>query len=54
MERIINNKNINKTQNENYKNKLENIQKRMKDLLNIYSYLLSNKIKIESKITNNE
>ena len=44
---IINN-NINKKQVKNnnieYKNKLENIKVRMKDLLNIYNFLLRNKI----------
>lgn len=47
-ERIIY-KNMKKTQKDNYKNKLENIQIRMKNLLNKYSYLLSNKVKIEYK-----
>ena len=45
-ERIIY-KNGKKIQKDNYKNKLENIQIRMKNLLNKYSYLLSNKVKIE-------
>jgi len=57
-ERIFENKNININKNinqkDNYKNKLENIQKRMKDLLNVYSYLLSNKIKIESNKSSNK
>ena len=33
----------------NYKDRLNNIQIRMKELFNIFSYLLNNKIKIESK-----
>ena len=47
-EKIINGT-IKKIQKDNYKNRLENIQTRMKNLLNIYSYLLSNKVKIEYK-----
>ena len=47
-ERNIINNNINKKQIKNnnieYKSKLENIKVRMKDLLNIYNFLLTNKI----------
>ena len=39
----------NKNKNINYKGKLENIQVRMNNLLNLFSYLLSNKVKLEYK-----
>ena len=49
-ERIMSTENkYNKNKNINYKGKLENIQVRMNNLLNLFSYLLSNKVKLEYK-----